>query len=150
MLHTTSSLCHVDFEAPSVAGAAKRRRRSALPQPDAARSAGANFRVLPLENPCLLCTYTSTDAALLVTILTPYLQCCSLALTRDLFYYHMFPQDQVRQATHCAVFSRFLAFSPPITGTGLLLMIMQKASALVGQQVVSTAGRSAWVLNMMD
>lgn len=66
VLHTTSSLCHVDFEAPPAPAAPKRRRRSRLPQPDPARTPGANFRVLPLENPCLLCTYTSTSAALLV------------------------------------------------------------------------------------
>lgn len=79
VLHTTSSLCHVDFEAPAAAGAAKGRRRSRLPQSDPARSAGANFRVLPLENPCLLCTYTSTNAALLVSF---------LALMYCLCYYH--------------------------------------------------------------
>jgi hypothetical protein len=76
VLHTTSSLCHVDFEAPAAAGAAKGRRRSRLPQPDPARSAGANFRVLPLENPCLLCTYTSTNAALLVSSLAPMYCLC--------------------------------------------------------------------------
>ncbi|CAL8461915.1 g1446 [Coccomyxa elongata] len=66
VLHTASSLCHVDFEAPPAPAAPKRRRRSRQPQPDLARTPGANFRVLPLENPCLLCTYTSTNAALLV------------------------------------------------------------------------------------
>lgn len=66
VLHTASSLCHVDFEAPAGPAAAKQRRRVRGPQPDPARAPGINFRVLPLENPCLLCSYTAPDSALLV------------------------------------------------------------------------------------
>ena len=82
LLATPSALCHVDFGAsPPSKGRAKRRRARVKPLDDLG-TAGSNFRVLPLENPCLLCAYTAPGAALLVSDGCPGFvkHCCSDAL----------------------------------------------------------------------
>ena len=67
VLHTSSSLCNIDFGAPSPAEVPKRKlRRMAGGNPEALGRAGQNFRVFALENPCLLCEYTGSKAVLLV------------------------------------------------------------------------------------
>ena len=67
VLHTSSSLCNIDFGAPPPNEVPKRKlRRMAGGNPEALGRAGQNFRVFTLENPCLLCEYTSSKAVLLV------------------------------------------------------------------------------------
>ena len=67
VLHTSSSLCNIDFGAPPPAEVPKRKlRRMAGGNPEALGRAGQNFRVFALENPCLLCEYTGSKAVLLV------------------------------------------------------------------------------------
>ena len=66
-MHTSSSLCNIDFGAPPPNEVPKRKlRRMAGGNPEALGRAGQNFRVFTLENPCLLCEYTSSKAVLLV------------------------------------------------------------------------------------
>ena len=67
LLYTPSSLCHVDFGAPAPSGGGKPRARRARIKPaEDIGTAGSNFRVLPLDNPCMLCAFTSPASALLV------------------------------------------------------------------------------------
>ncbi|CAL5222772.1 g5185 [Coccomyxa viridis] len=67
VMHTSSSLCNIDFGAPPPNEVPKRKlRRMAGGNPEALGRAGQNFRVFTLENPCLLCEYTSSKAVLLV------------------------------------------------------------------------------------
>ena len=67
VLYTPSSLCHVDFGAPAPGGSGKQRARRARVKPaEDIGTAGSNFRVLPLDNPCMLCAFTSPASALLV------------------------------------------------------------------------------------
>jgi hypothetical protein len=76
LLCTPSALCHVDFEAPLPSKARARRRRARIKPPEDLGTAGSNFRVLPLENPCLLAAFTAPGAALLVSYIST--SCCSL------------------------------------------------------------------------
>ena len=78
LLATPSALCHVDFGAPLPSKGRAKRRRARVKPPDDLGSAGSNFRVLPLENPCLLCAYTAPGAALLVSepLLALLRHCC--------------------------------------------------------------------------
>ena len=67
VLHTSSSLCNISFGAPAPSEIPKRKlRRIAGGNPEALGRAGQNFRVFALENPCLLCEYTSSTAIILV------------------------------------------------------------------------------------
>ena len=67
VLHTSSSLCNISFGAPAPSEIPKRKlRRIAGGNPEALGRAGQNFRVFALENPCLLCEYTSSKAIILV------------------------------------------------------------------------------------
>lgn len=77
MLHTSTALCLVDFLAPAVqpppprTGAQRRADRRARRAPDEGVGCkpGDNFRVLPLDNPCLHASYLSPVTALLVRLL---------------------------------------------------------------------------------
>ena len=67
VLHTSSALSNISFSAPAPAEIPKRKlRRMPGGNPEALGKAGQNFRVFALENPCLLCEYTSSKAVLLV------------------------------------------------------------------------------------
>ena len=72
ILHTSSSLCNIDFGAPPPVEVPKRKlRRMAGGNPEALGRAGQNYRVFTLENPCLLCEYTGSKAVLLVRCALP-------------------------------------------------------------------------------
>ncbi|KAK9825655.1 hypothetical protein WJX81_005809 [Elliptochloris bilobata] len=74
VLHTSTALCLVDFAAPAPpppparTGAQRRADRKARrpPEGDAGCRVGDNFRVLPLDEPCLHAGYLSPVSALLV------------------------------------------------------------------------------------
>jgi hypothetical protein len=57
----------MDFDAPVEPTSRRKRRRSRLKFPEEASFSGKNFRLLQLENPCLLCAFTSGTAAVLVS-----------------------------------------------------------------------------------
>lgn len=67
VLYTETSLCHADFDAPVPPKSNRRRKRTRAKLRDEASFSGNNFRLLPLENPCLLCAFTSSSTALLVS-----------------------------------------------------------------------------------
>ena len=71
ILHTSSSLCNIDCGAPAPVEVPKRKlRRMAGGNPEALGRAGQNFRVFTLENPCLLCEYTSRQSGLTGALLS--------------------------------------------------------------------------------
>ncbi|KAK9855784.1 hypothetical protein WJX84_010494 [Apatococcus fuscideae] len=67
MIQTPTGMCSADLSKPPAQGSGrKRKRRSALKPADGHATAGRNFRVIKLEQPCLLLAFTSSSSAVLV------------------------------------------------------------------------------------